>query len=133
MKIMLDTNVLISIIVFNSQSLNSMMKKILQEHQLVLSSYIIEELKEVVKRRFSTKTNDLEIFLQTLVYEYVETPIITDFSLFSIRDMDDYPVLYTAILEKVDILITGDKDFSDVIIEKPEIVTPTAFIEKYIN
>ena len=133
MKIMLDTNVLISIIVFNSQSLNSMMKKILQEHQLVLSSYIIEELKEVVKRRFSTKTNDLEIFLQTLVYEYVETPIITDFSLFSIRDMDDYPVLYTAILEKVYILITGDKDFSDVIIEKPEIVTPTAFIEKYIN
>lgn len=30
--------------------------------------------------------------------------------LFNIRDIKDYPVLYTAIIENVDILITGDKD-----------------------
>jgi predicted nucleic acid-binding protein len=38
--------------------------------------------------------------------------------LFEIRDMMDYPVLYTAIIEDVDVLVTGDKDFADVEVEK---------------
>ena len=44
----------------------------------------------------------------------------------------DYPVLYTAIIEDVDILVTGDKDFSDIEIEKPEIMSPTQFIERFL-
>ena len=32
-----------------------------------------------------------------------------------------------------DILITGDKDFEDLGLEKPEIITATKFIEKYCN
>lgn len=45
--------------------------------------------------------------------------------------MDDEKVLYSAIIADVDILLTGDKDFSDIEIEKPEILTPGAFLEKY--
>ena len=47
-----------------------------------------------------------------------------------------YPVtgerklLYTAIIEDVDILVTGDKDFSDIDVERPEIMTPAEFIRK---
>lgn len=48
-------------------------------------------------------------------------------NLFQIRDESDYPILYTAILEDVDILITGDKDFLDIEIERPEILTPAQF------
>ena len=55
-----------------------------------------------------------------------------DETLFEIRDNMEYPVLYTAIIEDVDILITGDKDFLDVEIEKPEILTPAQFTERYI-
>ena len=65
-------------------------------------------------------------------YEYVYTPETIDESLFSIRDMKDYPVLYTAILEDVDILITGDRDFEDVDVERPEIMTPGEFVKQYI-
>jgi len=46
--------------------------------------------------------------------------------------MKDYPVLYTAIIENIDVLITGDKDFADIEIEKPEILTPADFIAKYL-
>lgn len=49
-----------------------------------------------------------------------------------IMDVKDYPVLYTAIMENVDILITGDKDFLGIDIEKPEIMTPKNFAEKYL-
>lgn len=34
-----------------------------------------------------------------------------DESLFKIRDKMDSPVLYTDIIEEVDILVTGDKNF----------------------
>lgn len=46
--------------------------------------------------------------------------------------MKDYPVLYTAIIEEVDLLVTGDKDFSDIDIEKPEIMSPTQFMERFL-
>ena len=52
--------------------------------------------------------------------------------LFEIRDLNDYPILYTAIKENIDILITGDRDFADVIIKKPLILTPAEFIAKYL-
>lgn len=51
--------------------------------------------------------------------------------LFEIRNIKDYPVLYTAIVENIDILITGDKDFADVDVEKPDIMTPAEFMERY--
>lgn len=51
--------------------------------------------------------------------------------LFDIRDKDDYIILYTAIIEDVDIFITGDKDFDDIDIDKPEIMNATEFLEKY--
>ena len=47
--------------------------------------------------------------------------------------MKDYPVLYTAILEDVDVLITGDKDFEDVDVERPEIMTPGEFDLVYME
>lgn len=40
-------------------------------------------------------------------------------------------VLHTAIIADVDILITGDKDFNDIEIGCPEIVTPKEFHDKY--
>lgn len=57
--------------------------------------------------------------------------MLTSQELFSIRDPADYPVLYSAIVEDVDVLISGDKDFAEVEVDKPEIVTPAEFIEKY--
>ena len=54
-----------------------------------------------------------------------------DESTIKMRDEKDVPVLYSAIISDVDILITGDKDFNDVDVEKPEIMTVSEFLEKY--
>lgn len=98
---------------------------------MVLSSYIVEELKDVVRRKFSNKVGIVDTLLAKMNYEYIYTPDILDESLFKIRDVKDYPILYTAILEDVDILVTGDSDFSDVDVEKPDILTPAEFVERY--
>lgn len=61
----------------------------------------------------------------------VHTPDVMDKGLFEIRDKSDYPVLYTAIIEDIDVLITGDKDFAEVKVHKPTIMTPAEFVARY--
>jgi len=53
--------------------------------------------------------------------------------LFEIRDEDDYVVLHTAMMENVDVLISGDKDFEGIVTDKPEILKPAEFLTKYYN
>ena len=132
MRIMLDTNVLISAILFPGDKINNMMNYIFLRHQLVLSSYVVEELKSVVRRKFPKKEPVIEKLLLMMSYEYVYTPDDMKENLFSIRDVNEYPVLYTAIIEDIDILITGDRDFEDIIIDKPLIMTPKEFSDKFI-
>jgi putative PIN family toxin of toxin-antitoxin system len=132
MRIMIDTNILISAFVFRSDRVNRLIEKIVEEYNLVLSSYIIEELNEVIKRKFPKQVNALDKFLTALSFELVYTPKTPkDSNLFYIRDEKDYMILYTAIIEDVDIFITGDKDFKDVAVDRPEILTVSEFLEKY--
>lgn len=132
MRIMLDTNILISIVIFNSDKLKKMLIDICDKHTLVLSSYVIEELEEVTQRKFPSKKKNMAEFLFQLPYKLEYTPsVILDEKVLNIRDKKDIPVLYSAIISDVDILITGDRDFEDIDIEKPEIMTPNDFLEKY--
>jgi predicted nucleic acid-binding protein len=50
-----------------------------------------------------------------------------------IRDMDDLPVLANAIESNVDLLVTGDKDFDNITIEKPIIINPRNYIDEYMK
>lgn len=132
MRIMLDTNVLISILIFNSKDLKRLLEEITNKHKLVLSSYVIDELKEVVKRKFNNKLYALDVFLYNLPFEIYYTPQnIMETEMIKIRDVKDIPVLYSSIMSDVDVFITGDKDFENIDIEKPEIITPSEFLKKY--
>ena len=110
-----------------------MAKRLTDEHQIVVCDYVIEELRLVVARKFPMKKMWLDQFFRELPFELVYTPKEIELSEFPIiRDAKDYPILATAILENVDIFITGDKDFlvlEDV--ETPEIVTMVEFLNKY--
>ena len=123
---------LISMILFPNKRFGDMLELITREHTLVLSSFVADELMAVTERKFPRMKTVMDQFLTRLSYEYVYTPKVMKGGLFDIRDINDYPVLYTAITENVDILITGDKDFAEVDIDKPEILTPTQFCEKYL-
>lgn len=127
---MLDTNVLISLILFPSRKFNYMLEVIIREHTLVLSSFVVEELIAVAKRKFPQKEYSIELFLSKLAYELVYTPQELKGGLF--EDVKDYPVLYTASVEGVDVLSTGDKGFLDIDLEKPEILAPAQFLVKYL-
>ncbi len=131
MRVMIDTNVIISALVFPGRTMDALMETITTEHRLVLSSYVLDELFDVVRRKFPGKADAVDLFLRQLSYElvYASDKVKTD--LFSLRDEDDYPVLYSAVAEDVDVFVTGDRDFEDVALERPEILTPAQFLEKY--
>ena len=64
-------------------------------------------------------------------FNLVYSPTNVENKLFEIRDKDDYIILHTAIIEDVDVFITGDKDFDNIDIDKSEIMNVTEFLEKY--
>lgn len=47
------------------------------------------------------------------------------------RDVKDSPILATAIMEGIDVFLTGDKDFLVLDVETPEILTMKEFLEQY--
>lgn len=131
MKVMLDTNILVSAFVFKSKKMNELIYKLSVEHEIVICSYTIEELKELVDTKFKVTQKDLDEFLKDFPFILVYSPTTVENKLFEIRDKNDYIILHTAIIENVDVFITGDKDFNDIDIDKPEIMNVTEFLERY--
>lgn len=131
MRVMIDTNIFISSILFPNSLPARLVEDVLYKHNLVLCSQIIEELHEVFNRKFKNKIKDLEMFLSCLSYEVVYTPLkINKEEYPEIRDEKDLPILVSSILSDVDYFVTGDKDFFDVEIERPEIVSAKEFLKR---
>ena len=134
MRVMLDTNILISAFVFKSQKMNNLIYNLSVKHDIVICSYTIEELKNLIENKFEkVSIEKLDKFLKEFPFEIVYSPIEVKDKLFQIRDEDDYIILHTAIVENIDVFITGDKDFFDVDVKKPEIMNTSEFIEKYLQ
>ena len=131
MRVMLDTNVFISMIFFPSAQTRELAKRLTDNHQIIVCDYVIEELRLVVKRKFPDKMIFLERFSRELPFELAHTPKVVDMADFpTMRDAKDSPILATAILENIDVFITGDKDFLVLEIETPEIVTMAEFLNR---
>ena len=133
MRVMLDTNILISAGLFGNTHLSELTKRIADEFNIVLSSQIIEELQLVVNLKFPNKKAALDRFMRKLSFEMAFTPTEIDPEIYpKIRDKKDYPILASAIIADVDVFITGDKDFTAIDIERPEIMTISEFKGKYM-
>lgn len=132
MRVMIDTNILISAILFPNSLPAKALEKASLNHTVILSSYGIDEIHIVFQRKFKDKCLILEKFLSKFSFELVYTPLnIEEGNFPEIRDIKDLPILASAILGDVDIIVTGDKDFFALDIDKPEIVSAKDFLERY--
>ncbi len=95
----------IKMLLFPNEQFKRILDYITRNHKPVLSSFIIDELTAVVARKFSKKKDAIDSFLSNLSYELVYTPRHMPGNLFDIRDINDYPILYTAIIESIAIFI----------------------------
>lgn len=130
MRVFVDTNVVISAMLFPSGKVARVFSHLLEKHTVVISSYTKEECKEIFEKKFPGKLKQLEIFFDGINFEEFTTPNKIDENKYPrIRDVKDLPVLASAILSDSDILLTGDKDFEDLKIDKPLIFSPAKYFE----
>lgn len=127
MRVLLDTNVVISALLFPSSTPATAVQLVLQEHQLVLTEWVLVELREVVARKRPDLLPPLERFLVSVDYEVAEPGA----SAVPISDPDDQPILDAAIATAVDVLVTGDKHFLALNVDSPQIMTARAFVDAY--
>ncbi|MCL1987919.1 MAG: putative toxin-antitoxin system toxin component, PIN family [Firmicutes bacterium] len=134
MKVMLDTNVLFSALIHGGKVAPIVVEYISKHYDLYLLDYVIEELKKITHKKKPHKLDELDELLAKLNYTLLETPERNFDDYPDMRDSKDVPILRAAFTYKMDVLITGDKDFDDVIVlEKPKIMNLADFADKYVK
>jgi predicted nucleic acid-binding protein len=110
--------------------MGKVIESICSEHELCIASCCIDEVRNLMSAKFTNAEVTLDEFFADIPYTLLQSPENPGKPLFRIRDKDDYLVLHTAIIEQVDVFITGDKDFFDVRIDRPEIIHPKDFLDR---
>lgn len=131
MKVMLDTNVLISAVLFpNGRTAEAFKKALLPPCEPMVCDYIVDELHRKFREKFPDRLMELEAFLYNLLFYVllVQTPEERMEKEAEIRDPKDRPILRAALYAHADALLTGDKDFLEAAITEPRIMSVHAFL-----
>ncbi|GBU28771.1 hypothetical protein R84B8_02333 [Treponema sp. R8-4-B8] len=130
---MVDANIIVSAVLFPKSIISTVLNHLIDNYSLVLSEYTIREVEDVFNEKFSHRIFEMKSFLQKTPHELFIFNKTNNKKYPNIRDIDDLPVLANAIESKVDLLITGDKDFDDVKIARPKIINPRKYIDEYMS
>lgn len=125
-QVLVDTNVLVSALVFPYGTAGRAFGHVTSEERVMLTEWIVQEARDVVGRKWPDLIPALDVFLQAVAYEVL--PVAS--SGIQIRDPEDQPILDAAIAGGVDIILTGDKDFLAMQIDRPLIVTPRMYLDQ---
>lgn len=131
MRVLIDTNILVSAALSRSGTpYLAYVKAVTSPNKGLVCDQNIDELRRVFNRKFPDKIHALERFLSLLlsVLEIIPTPTVDYAEEAAVRDATDRPILRAAIAAKVDVLLTGDKDFLESGITTPRIMTAAQFI-----
>ena len=126
MKILIDTNILISAVLFPHSKPARALIYTVENHEMVLCEQNLTELWDVSNRKAPQVLPDAEILLKELSYELIPAALHTKKL---IRDVKDQPILNAAILYNVDIILTGDKDFLSLDMEHPKCMSIAQFLD----
>lgn len=133
MKIILDTNILYSAFVKKSPSMANMVRWIAVEHDAIITPYIAKELLRKTIEQEPTELPDVIAFLDSAIASLfddnpekgIEAPII--------NDPKDQEILDAAIYHDVDIIISGDKHFRKLVLERPRVMEAAQFRAEFMS
>lgn len=130
MRILIDTNILISAILGHGVLFQSYIKAVSYPNNGVVCTQNIDELRRIFNRKFPKKIPAMERFLAMAlaVIEVVQVPDERSEEENFIRDVNDKGIMRAAVAAKVDIILTGDKDFLESGINHPKIMTAAEFM-----
>lgn len=126
MRILIDTNILFSALVFPHSKPARALLYIADNHEIVLCDRNITELRDILKRKAPKYLPDAEVMLVEMSYELIPA---VDHAEKLIRDAKDQPILNAAIISNVDVILTGDNDFLTLNMEHPKCMTVAQFLK----
>jgi uncharacterized protein len=134
LKVVLDTNVLISWVFGKGSRINLLVEEMLADHQLFTCDEILNELKEKLASPRLQKYIESERAQQLVVHYTSKATGLEVLNHIQVcRDPDDDIVLALAVTAEADCIITGD---NDLLILHPyqniQIVTPATFSDKFL-
>lgn len=132
MKVMIDTNVIISAALFpQGKAAEAFIKAVLYPYEPVVCDYVVDELYRKFREKFPAKQMELEAFLLDALsfIKVVSTPEDETVEENKIRDPKDRPILRAALNEHADLFLTGDKDFLESSVTDPRIISVTEFLD----
>lgn len=130
MRIILDTNTLVSALLIRQSVPRQAFDKAMQQGEILLSAATLEELNTVLGRdKFKKYITDAEriLFVQTLLSQSVL--LETEEHIRACRDPKDNKFLDLAVTGKADYLVSGDDDLLILNpFENTKILTPREFV-----
>ena len=127
MRILVDTNILFSALLFPHSKPALALLYAVDHHEIVLCDRNIAELRDILRRKAPKYLPDAEVLIAELPYELIPA---VDHAEKLIRDAKDQPILNAAIVADVDVILTGDKDFLSLNMEHPQCLTVAKFLEE---
>lgn len=139
MRLVLDTNVLVSGLLFPGGPPSRLVKAWRSgAFDLVISDFVIEELTrtwEHLSPRLHAAPNGLADFIDTIGIRAellrIDATMLAQASRAGLRDPNDLPVLALLIGSGADHLVTGDKDLLALANVYP-VLTPASFVDRFV-
>jgi putative PIN family toxin of toxin-antitoxin system len=132
-RILIDTNILISAAYREKGLPRQAFDKAVYSpfYRCLICEQTLKEFWRIANRKFPERINDFESFLAQalLMIEVVPVPTDPHVDEKEIRDVKDRPILRAAINAGADILLTGDKDFTESAVTQPRIMTAAQFVQ----
>ena len=132
MKIMLDTNIIISAALFPHGTVaEAFFKAMTPPYQPLVCDYVVEETHRKFREKFPDKATEMEAFLFNALsfIKVVDTPEEEVDQEKKIRDPKDRPILRATLNAHADLFLTGDKDFLESAVNDPRIISVVEFLE----
>ncbi|WP_170218348.1 putative toxin-antitoxin system toxin component, PIN family [Palaeococcus ferrophilus] len=108
MRLLLDTNVLISAYFWHGNERRLLWECILGNHECFVSDYILDEMRTVLVRKFNLPAESVERYA-SLIRRFMKV-VKAETGPHLSRDPEDNPILWACVAGSVDALVTGDKD-----------------------
>ena len=131
-RVMIDTNIFISAILFpGSKAASGLIKALSSPYQPVTCDYVIDELRRKFSEKFPNRMAELDAFLKASlsIIDLVKTPDVILEDEKKIRDKKDRPILRAALNAGADLFLTGDKDFLESSVTDPRVISINDFLE----
>ena len=126
MRILIDSNVLISALFYPDSKPAKVMFHVADNHELVLTERNISEFRRIAKEKFSERQADIDLFLAELTFELIPAPEAPQKL---INDPKDAVILNAAIIADVDVIISGDKHFLELDMERPKTMKAADYLK----